>query len=271
MAGVLDQVIRDLLDETDALEAVLRQVPFAQWEKATHAPGWAIRDQVAHLAHFDDTATLAIKDAEAFAARNQRERAVPPPPPGSEPAYILAARERPAGEILDWWERARHELVEAAGTLEGDRRMPWFGPPMSGVSFLTARLMEAWSHGLDIVDVAGVPRADSERLRHIAFLGFRTRGYSYVTRGLEPNTEPVRVELTAPDGQTWVFGETNAEQVVRGPAADFCAVVTRRRHVADTRLETTGDAAAEWMLYAQAYAGPPGAGRKPGQFPIAHP
>ena len=47
MAGVLDQVIRDLLDETDALEAVLRQVPFAQWEKETHAPGWAIRDQVA--------------------------------------------------------------------------------------------------------------------------------------------------------------------------------------------------------------------------------
>ncbi len=271
MPGILDQVIADLLAETDSLEAVLRQVPFAQWEKPTHAPGWAIRDQVAHLAHFDDTARLAIQDPEAFAAAAKRDRSAPPPPPGSEPAYLLAARERPAPDIFDWWERSRHELVEAAGTLEGDRRMPWFGPPMSGVSFLTARLMEAWSHGLDIVDVAGVMRSESERLRHIAFLGFRTRGYSYQTRGLEPNSEPVRVELTAPDGQLWVFGEANAEQVVRGPAADFCAVVTRRRHVADTRLETEGEAAAEWMLFAQAYAGPPGEGRKPGQFPVAHP
>jgi hypothetical protein len=33
----------------------------------------------------------------------------------------------------------------------------------------------------------------------------------------------------------------------------------------------TGAAAEEWMRYAQAFAGPPGEGRKPGQFPKAHP
>ena len=103
------------------------------------------------------------------------------------------------------------------------------------------------------------------------FLGVRTRNFSYVTRGLEPNTEPVRVELLAPSGELWVFGEPNAANRIVGPAADFCGVVTQRRHVADTELRVTGGAAEEWMRYAQAFAGPPGAGRQPGQFPKAHP
>ena len=52
-----------------------------------------------------------------------------------------------------------------------------------------------------------------------------------------------------------------------GSARDFCRVVTQRRHVADTDLQVTGPAAAEWMRLAQAFAGPPGPGRRPGQFP----
>jgi hypothetical protein len=53
---------------------------------------------------------------------------------------------------------------------------------------------------------------------------------------------------------------------VAGAAVDFCLVVTQRRHVADTELRVEGPAAEEWMRIAQAFAGPPGPGRKPGQF-----
>ena len=53
---------------------------------------------------------------------------------------------------------------------------------------------------------------------------------------------------------------------VEGTALDFCLVVTQRRHVDDTALATQGDVASEWMTIAQAFAGPPGAGRRPGQF-----
>jgi hypothetical protein len=49
--------------------------------------------------------------------------------------------------------------------------------------------------------------------------------------------------------------------VVRGPALDFCLVVTQRRNLADTALEVEGDSAREWMSVAQAFAGPPGPGR----------
>lgn len=263
MADILQQVIDDLQAEHDSLESVLSRIPFAAWEKETYAPGWAIRDQVAHLAYFDEAAMTAIADPERFAAESKQLNLTAT---GGEPRYLVEARTRPAPEVFDWWQRARHELIERARGLDPARRMPWYGPPMSGVSFVTARLMEAWSHGLDVVDAAGTERAETERLRHIAHLGVRTRNFSYVNRGMEPNETPVRVELLSPAGDTWVFGEAAGPDVIKGPALDFCQVVTQRRHVADTGLEVTGAAAEEWMLVAQAFAGPPGRGRQPGQF-----
>ena len=270
MSDAFVQVVNDLAAEQAALRTVLEQVPFEQWEKSTHAPGWAIRDQVAHLAFFDEAAMTAINDPERFEAEAKRMNAGGGTASG-DPAYMVEARKRPAAEVMAWWRDASSRLVEASRTLDAGRRMPWYGPPMAATSFVTARLMECWSHGLDVVDVAGVTREATERLRHVAFLGVRTRNFSYVTRGLAPNTEPMRVELTAPSGELWVFGEVGAPNKVSGPAIDFCQVVTQRRHVVDTMLEVTGDAAAEWMRYAQAFAGPPGAGRQPGQFAKAHP
>ena len=71
--------------------------------------------------------------------------------------------------------------------------------------------------------------------------------------------------LDAPDGSQWEWDEAGTDSV-RGPALDFCLVVTQRRHRDDTALEVDGDAAQEWISIAQAFAGAPGNGRKPGQF-----
>jgi hypothetical protein len=42
--------------------------------------------------------------------------------------------------------------------------------------------------------------------------------------------------------------------------------VTQRRHRADLDLVAAGADADRWLDIAQAFAGPPGDGRKPGQF-----
>jgi len=42
--------------------------------------------------------------------------------------------------------------------------------------------------------------------------------------------------------------------------------VTQRRHVEDTKLDITGAIAREWMLIAQAFAGPPASGPAAGRF-----
>lgn len=264
MPSILDTVIEDLAAEQAALEAVLVRMPPEAWDLPTHAPGWNARDQVAHLAQFDAMATLAIRDPENFRGHLRD-------PENSEQAYLERARRLTAQELLERWRANSRELVEAAKTLDPSARIPWAGPAMSAVSFITARLMETWSHGLDVVDVVGIDRPDTDRLRHVAFIGVRARPYSYSNRGMDVPAVPIRISLRAPSGATWEMGEETDENVIRGSATDFCRVVTRRRHVADTDLEVRGPVAEEWMGIAQAFAGPPGAGRQPGEFPKEEP
>ena len=126
--------------------------------------------------------------------------------------------------------------------------------------------METWAHGQDVVDGLGVTRQPTDRLRHVAHIGVGARPFSYVANGRTVNETPVRVELVAPSGETWAWGPEGAADFVGGSALAFCLVVTQRRHRDDVVLDVRGQAADEWMSIAQAFAGPPGEGRRPGQF-----
>ncbi|MGH8859772.1 MAG: wyosine base formation domain-containing protein, partial [Jatrophihabitantaceae bacterium] len=108
-----------------------------------------------------------------------------------------------------------------------------------------------------------VTRLPTPRLRHVAHLGVRTRDFAYQVRDRVPPSDPFRVELTGPDGTIWIWGD-GSPQSVSGPALDFCLLVTQRRNRGDLALVTQGDDADEWLDIAQAFAGPPGAGREPG-------
>jgi uncharacterized protein (TIGR03084 family) len=258
MATPFEEVIEDLQAEQAALESVLVRLPDSAWDIPTHAPGWAVRDQVAHLAAVDESATSVMRDPEGFRAGTGRVGAA---------GYLEKGRAMKPAQLLDWWHTASRALLATARACDPQARLPWAGPEMSATSFLTARLMETWSHGLDVVDVVGIERPPTDRLRHVVFLGMRTRAFSYVNRGLPPNDEPVRVELLSPAGGHWTYGDEHAPNRITGSAVDFAQVVTRRRHVADTDLVVEGAAAAEWMEIAQTFAGPPGDGRQPGEFP----
>ena len=137
---------------------------------------------------------------------------------------------------------------------------------MSARSFITARLMETWAHGQDVADALAVERTPTERLRHVAHIGVGARAFSYVANGRQPNPAPVRVELVGPAGDTWSWGPEDASDRVTGPALGFCLLVTQRRHRDDVGLTAEGAAADEWLDIAQSFAGPPGHGRRPGQF-----
>jgi uncharacterized protein (TIGR03084 family) len=255
------QICDDLEAEHAALDALVSGLEPSRWDTPTPAEGWAVRDQIAHLAWSDVSARLAVVDAETWARtfkidRDERER-----------RQHEAAWSRTPADLLAWWRECRHAMLTAFRPLDRRARIPWFGPPMSALSFVTARLEETWGHGQDVADALGVRRVDTDRLRHIAHLGVITRAYSFVNQGRPAPTEDVRVELTGPRGDTWTWGEAAALNRVRGSARGFCLVVTRRRHVADTDVTADGPLAREWMAIAQAFAGPPGAGRRPGQFP----
>jgi uncharacterized protein (TIGR03084 family) len=257
----LQTICVDLHAEQEALDALLCSIDEADWDTPTPAAGWTVRDQVSHIGSTDNVATLAVDEPERFKAEFLTHDRV-----ARMARQLEIGRTMPGAELLAWWRNGRTIMLEAFRHLDPRARIPWFGPAMSAVSFATARLMETWAHGQDIVDALGLHRPATERLRHIAHLGVRARPFSYRVHDKEPPTEDVRVELVSPAGALWTWGEAQSENRVSGKALDFCLVVTQRRHLADTDLHLEGPQAEEWMRIAQAFAGPPGAGRKPGQF-----
>ena len=258
----LDRILADLSDEHRDLEAMVAGLDDAAWEMETPAEGWNIRDQVGHLAFFDEQASLALRDGDAFAAALVEIAA-------DVGAYMdrSVQKGRALGNdgVLEWWRTARHDMLEAGRSADPNGRIPWYGPPMSPASFFSARMMETWAHAQDVADALGLTRTIERRIRNVAHLCVLSRRYSYSINGLGVPEKDVRVELRGPDGDTWTWGEDAADRIV-GPVEDFCLVVTQRRHPSDTRLTIEGAEAERWMAVAQAYAGPPGSGRKPGQF-----
>ena len=261
MADDLRDLCADLAAEHAALDAVVADLDEAGWDTPTASDRWAVRDQIGHLAYFDEAATQAIVDPEGFAADLAEALS------GDLAEFLEATEVRgrtlPPADLLAWWREARAALVAVAGPLDPKARLPWYGPSMGARSFVTARLMETWAHGQDVVDALGAERPATDRLRHIADLGVRTRGFSYIVRGLEAPAGDVRVELTGPRGELWNWGDEHAPEWVMGTALDFCLVVTQRRHVDDTELAVMGAGANEWMVIAQCFAGGPTLGPAP--------
>ena len=259
----LGKVIADLAAEGDDLDAIVAALADDSWSIETPAAGWDIALQVAHLTWTDEVTTVAVTDADEFAGYVEAAMANIDGYVDACAAEVAAAE--PA-ELLARWRAGRAALNDALAAVPDGTKLPWFGPPMSATSMATARLMETWAHGQDIADALGVERVPTARLRNIAHIGVRTRDFAYASNLRDPPSEPFLVELDAPDGDSWTWGPEDAEQQVRGPAVDFCLLVTQRRHLDDLRLVAVGDDAAEWLTIAQAFAGPPGGGRAAGQF-----
>ena len=254
----VDETIEDLIAEQKALDSVVSKLDDTMWSTPTASDRWDVADQIGHLTYFDNAAASAITDPDEF--RASFDDLVASAVNGNEASdnFTLGVYRSMTPEVLlNSWREGRENLKNAALTLENDSRVIWYGPSMGSNSFLTARLMETWAHGQDIIDAVGGQRPDSSRLRHIAHLGAITREWSYINRRLEIPEGEVYISLAGPDDQIWTWGPSDASNSVVGNARDFCLVVTQRRHLNDTELEVKGDVAKDWMGLAQAFAGPP--------------
>ncbi len=256
-------MVGDLRAESDELDALVRDLGPKGWATLTPSPGWTIAHQVAHLAWTDEIAWLAATDVDGFHTEVQRAMAA-----GAFETYVdrTAAEGATRPDLLAHWRERRARLATALADVPHGVKLPWFGPPMSATTMATARLMETWAHGQDVADALAVTREPTARLRHVAHLGVRTRDFAFLVRDLPRPADQFRVELTGPAGERWAWGPEDAAQRVAGAALDFCLLVTQRRHRDDLALAAEGVDAEAWLDTAQAFAGPPGNGRSPGQF-----
>jgi uncharacterized protein (TIGR03084 family) len=255
----LAELLADLEAESSDLDGLVAPLREDDWARPTPSPGWTIGHQIAHLAWTDEVSRQATNDHDAFKVRLAEAAADPTGYVDRGATRFLAL---PA-TLLARWRTGRARLVDALAAAPPGVRLPWFGTTMSAASMTTARIMETWAHGQDVADALDVTRVPTARLRHVAHLGVRTLGHGFLVHGKQPPATPVRVELTGPAGELWAYGPDEAPDRVLGPALDFCLLVTQRRHRADLALVAIGRVADEWLDVAQAFAGPPGAGREP--------
>lgn len=258
--SMLDVLLKDLAAEGDRLRDAVAGLDDAGWHTPTPAEGWDVATQIAHLTWTDEAAVLAARAALGDKA------------PWDE--LVLLALEDPDGfvdasahdlaaslpeDLVARWDASRAALAGALREVDG--KMPWFGPPMSPASMATARFMETWAHARDVYEALGIEPGVTDAVRNVCHLGIRTRDWAFRTHGLDVPAGEFRIDLVAPSGDVWTWGPDDASQSVTGSAYDFARLVTQRIHRADTDLVAVGADAERWLDIAQAFAGPPGAGR----------
>lgn len=235
-------LLADLGAEQQVLDDLLRDLADAQWEAATPARGWTVRDSVAHLTLAELLAHASVVD-DRDPVGSGPFPFVPPPTPRA---------------LLDAWRVARRATFDAFAARADRDRVPWGGRRMAVRSLATARLMETWAHGLDCFAAAGVEPIDTDRLVHVARLGWRSLPAAFAVAGESPPAPPehLRLELRAPSGAAWELGPDAdaATAVVRGDAAVWCRVVTHRwRSTVPPPLRCDGALAVASMRVARAF------------------
>ena len=250
------QQATDFLEECQALEALLRPLGDHDFEKTTAFKSWTFNNILRHLHVWNRAADLSLQGGDAFKA--WFKDALQSIMAGNLTAFEHDELDGLAGvPLLDQWAELSAEIAARFAATDPSKRLEWAGPSMSARSSITARLMETWAHGQAIYDELGVRRENADRTKNIVIMGYNTYGWAFKNRGLEPPDPRPQLELTAPSGALWTFGDGAGDEKITGTAEEFCQVVTQTRNIADTGLSVVGENAGKWMAIAQCFAGPP--------------
>jgi uncharacterized protein (TIGR03084 family) len=255
-------VFSALATDSADVDRLVADLDPGEWSTPTPAPGWTIKHQVAHLSAVFRMAAMAAAEPDRFKALAEQ---LSGDFDGNVEAALARYLDADPALVLSRWRVEWTSAVGALALVPAGQPVPWLVRPLPAPVLAAAGMMELFGHGQDIADALGVRRRHTDRLRHVVEFAVHTWDFGYLARGLTAPAEPFRYELVAPSGGRWSYGPEGA-QTIAGPAVDFCLLVTRRRHRADLALTASGPAAEHWLDIAQAYRGPAGPGRQPGQF-----
>ena len=138
--------------------------------------------------------------------------------PGRTPSRpIGTCRAATAGAVA----RQSAAVARCAAELDARARITWFGPPMSAMSHATARLMETWAHGQDVLEALELERPTRPLEAH------RTSGRAHASvqlqqHGLTPPDDRRARGAVAPGGAVWTWGDPAVGGSGPRLGADFC-------------------------------------------------
>jgi uncharacterized protein (TIGR03084 family) len=243
-------IFDDLVKEQDRLEAILDGLDDEDWQAPSGAPGWTVADVVLHLAQTEE-AVVASAAPSGGAQDAGRWRTDTETLDEAMDRMVRTERIRPV-VIFDRWRVARRAALESLRHADPGRPLAWAEAPLKPTTLATTRLAEHWAHGLDITVPLGIPFPDTDRLRHVAWLGHASLPYAFRFAGEEP--QAVHCELVGPDGSTWRYGPADAPSAITGPAGAFCRVGARRLAPDDSGLATSGPHGATALRVLRNYA-----------------
>ena len=255
------QQAEDFRAESEALYQLLRPVDPADFDEPTQFKDWTINAVLQHLYMWNVNAGLQILDETQLMENMKGVMKHPGGMRGFEAEYFSGLSGK---DLLEAWYADMNQTADVFADADPKARLKWAGPDMSARSSITARLMETWAHGQEVYDHLGVVRKNEDRIQNIVVLGVNTFSWTYKTRGESPPGDMPYLELTAPSGAIWTYGEPSDEERIDGLAEEFCQVVTQCRNIADTALKVTGEVATDWMSKAQCFAGAPETPPPPG-------
>lgn len=245
-------IVDDLAAEQAVVDDLVGDLTEDQWCMSSPAAGWTVRDEIAHLAFFDEVAVASItgRGEALFAELEAAMRA-------GDDGFVRSPGERRSGrEVLAWWREARTAEVEAFGRIDPAARVPWGPNRMAAASLCPARLMETLAHGLDCFIALGVEPVDGERLRHVCHIAYRAIPNALMQAGLTlpAPLDDLVVEVRSPTGTVWRFGRPDAPNRIEGIAGEFARVGVRRMLLDNaTTLRANGPLAKMALPHLKAY------------------
>ncbi|MEP6623587.1 MAG: maleylpyruvate isomerase family mycothiol-dependent enzyme [Acidimicrobiia bacterium] len=250
--------MRDWLDhlhaQHDELWSLLEPLDAAGWTRPTPCPGWDVGDVVLHLTQTDQLGIASLRgdlsrDIEQFMRAGGASSV-----DDAAAASVEHARGTGGPQVGEAWRVGAAELRAGLAAADPRERVQWVVGRLSVRTLAATRLAECWIHTGDVAVALGIALAPTDRLRPIARLAWRTVPYAFERSGRALHG-PVAFALTGPDGDAWEFGlDEEPVTVVRGPAADLCAVAARRKDPSQTALVATGPDAAAVLELVRTYA-----------------
>jgi uncharacterized protein (TIGR03084 family) len=244
----VSDIFDDLAAEYERLDAILAGLTREQWLSESDAPGWTITEVMIHLAQTEEAAARTVAEPGGSSSFRTPDVTI-----DERAARLVAAEQDEPEAVFERWRAASRASVDAMRSADPTQRYAWATNPLNPRTLATTRLAEHWAHALDITVPLDIPLPDTDRLRHIAWLGHRTLPYGFAVA--EQEAHEVCCELTAPDGVTmWRYGPPECESRITGDAGAFCRVGALRLSPDESGLATSGPHAAAALRVLRNYA-----------------
>jgi len=251
----MDEILAALDEQQAELDGLLSPIDAAAWAQPSRCDGWTVSDVVLHLAQTNEMAIGSLTGTfnEVLTALTT---GLPPSDNVDDGAGLMVEHERGAApdEVYSRWRGGVDQMMTTYRAADPHARVQWVAGTLSVHTLSTTRLAETWIHTNDVAFGVGVTLPPPERLRHIARLAWRTLPYAFMRAGRELKGT-VAFELTGPAGDEWRFAaDQNADTVLRGTAAELCAVAGQRAKAPDTSLTAEGPDALDVLELVRTFA-----------------